>query len=124
MSVTLRNLGPRDLATKMFDGERSITAKFDQTFYGLTATQGGIEVSSPGIGAETAIVAVRPGLLKRGESWSLRAVTSGPVDVAVDAPLIDTDVRAVSPADGGDAAITLRVSALGVTAEVPLRRRS
>lgn len=124
VSVTLRNSGPRDVATKMFDGERSITAKFDQTFYGLTATQGGIEVASPGIGAEAAIVAVRPGLLKRGESWSFSAVTSGPVDVAVDAPLIDTDVRAVSPDDGSGATITLRVSAFGVTAEVPLRRRT
>lgn len=108
VSVTLRNSGPRDVATKMFDGDRSITAKFDQTFYGLTATQGGIEVTSPGIGAEAAIVAVRPGLLKRGESWSFSAVTSGPVDVAVDAPLIDTDVRAVSPAAGSGATITLR----------------
>lgn len=124
VSVTLRNSGPRDVATKMFDGERSITAKFDQTFYGLTATQGGIGVTSPGIGAEAAIVAVRPGLLKRGESWSFSAVTSGPVDVSVDAPLIDTDVRAVSPAAGSGATITLRVSAFGVTAEVPLRRRT
>lgn len=124
VSVTLRNTGPRDVATKMFDGERAITAKFDQTFYGLTATQGGIEVTSPGIGAEAAVVAVRPGILKRGESWSFSAVTSGPVDVGVDAPLIDTDVRAVSPAEGSGATITLRVSAFGVTAEVPLRRRT
>lgn len=36
-----------------------------------------------GIGAEAAIVAVRPGFLKRGESWSFSAVTSGPVDAAV-----------------------------------------
>lgn len=114
VSVTLRNSGPRDVATKMFDGGRSITAKFDQTFYGLTATQGGIEVTSPGIGAEAAIVAVRPGLLKRGESSSFSAVTSGPVDVAVDAPLIDTDVRAVSPAADSGATITLRVSAFGL----------
>lgn len=109
VSVTLRNSGPRDVATKMFDGERSITAKFDQTFYGLTATQGGVKVMSPGIGAGAgAIVAVLPGLLKRGESWSFSAVTSGPVDVTVDAPLIDTDVRAVKPADGSGATITLR----------------
>lgn len=122
VSVTLRNTGPRDVATKMFDGERAITAKFNQTFYGMTATRGGIKVASPGIGAEGAIVAVRPGLLKRGESWSFSAVTSGPVDVDVDAPLIDTDVRAVSPADGSGAAITLKMSSFGVTAELPLRR--
>ena len=64
-----------------------------------------------------------PGLLKRGESWAFSAVTSGPVDVTVDAPLIDTDVCAVEPVDGSGATITLRVSAFGVTAEVPLRRR-
>ena len=124
VSVTLRNSGPRDVATQMFDGERPIRAKFDQTFYGLTSTKGNFKVTPPGIGAEAgAIVSVSPGLLKRGESWAFSAVTSGPVDVTVDAPLIDTDVCAVEPVDGSGATITLRVSAFGVTAEVPLRRR-
>ena len=46
MSVTLRNSGPRDVATQMFDGERSITAKFDQTFYGLTSAKGNFKAYS------------------------------------------------------------------------------
>ncbi|MBD2764458.1 hypothetical protein IEE91_04445 [Kocuria sp. cx-455] len=123
VSVTLRNVGPRDVATKMFDGGRSITVKFDHTFYGITATQGDFEITSPGIGAkEGAIVSMSPGLLKRGESWSFSAVTSGPVDVTVDTPLIDTDVRAVERAEDSSSMITLKVSAFGVTAEIPLRR--
>lgn len=126
VSVTLRNSGPRDLASGMFDGGRSITVKFDQTFYGLTAVHGGIETRSPAIGASAvdAVVFVQPALLKRGESWSFSAVTTGPVDVTVDAPLIDTDVQVVAPPEEGRMAITLHVSALGLMAEVPLRRKS
>jgi hypothetical protein len=99
VSVMFRNSGPRDLTSEMFDGGRSITVKFDQIFYGLTAVQGGIKTKSPaiGVGADHAVVSVQPGLLKRGESWSFSAVTIGPVDVTVDAPLIDTDVRAAPP---------------------------
>lgn len=126
VSVTFRNSGPRDLASEMFDGGRSITVKFDQIFYGLTAVQGGIKTQSPaiGIGAEDAVVSVHPGLLKRGESWSFSAVTTGPVDVTVDSPLIDTDIRAVAPTEGGRSAITLHVSVFGITADIPLRRES
>lgn len=125
VSVTLRNSGPRDLASGMFDSGRSIVVEFNQTFYGLTAIQGGIEVRSPAIGAVAgAAVSVLPGLLKRGESWSFSAVTTGPVEVTVDAPLIDTDVRTVVPVEESRTAITLRVSAFGITAEVPLRPSS
>ncbi|AMY54369.1 hypothetical protein [Rhodococcoides fascians] len=124
--VTLRNSGPRDLASGMFDNGRSITVKFDQTFYGLTAVNGGVQTISPGIGARAneAIVCVKPALLKRGSSWSFSAVTTGPVEVNVDAPLIDTDVRAVASNNRGGTEITLRLSVLGITAEVPLRRGS
>jgi hypothetical protein len=126
VSVTLRNSGPRDLASEMFDGGRSVTVKFDQTLYGLTAVQGGINTRSPAIGTSGsgATVVVQPGLLKRGESWSFSAVTNGPVIVTVDAPLIDTDVRAVAPAEGSRTVITLRLSVFGISAEVPLRRTS
>lgn len=126
VSVTLRNIGPRDLASGMFDGGRPIRVKFDQSFYGLTAVDGGVDTLSPGVGAsgDSAVVLVRPGLLKRGELWSFSAVTTGPVNATVDAPLIDTDVRAVPPADEGRAAIALRLTAFGITAEVPFRGRA
>lgn len=125
VSVTLHNSGPRDVTSGMFDGGRSLTVEFDQTFYGLTAVQGGIEVRSPAIGAGAgAVVSVLPGLLKRGESWSFSAVTTGPLEVTVDAPLIDTDLRTVAPVKESHTTVTLRVSAFGITAEVPLRRRS
>ncbi|MGP5610030.1 hypothetical protein ACTXON_03915 [Brachybacterium alimentarium] len=123
VTVTFRNSGPRDLASDMFDNGRSIAVRFDQTFYGLTAVNGGVQTNSPAVGAraDEAIVFVRPALLKRGSSWSFSAVTTGPVEVNVDAPLIDTDVRATAPANDGGTEITLRLSALGMTAEVPLR---
>ncbi|WP_456283480.1 hypothetical protein [Microbacterium sp. JZ101] len=126
VTVMLRNSGPRDLASGMFDNGRSIAVKFDQTFYGLTAVNGGVQTISPGIGtrADEAVVRVKPALLKRGSSWSFSAVTTGPVEVDVDAPLIDTDVRAIASDNRGGAEITLRLSVLGITAEVPLRRGS
>lgn len=123
VTVTFWNSGPRDLASDMFDNGRSIAVRFDQTFYGLTAVNGGVQTRSPAVGAraDEAIVFVRPALLKRGSSWSFSAVTTGPVEVNVDAPLIDTDVRATAPSDASGTEITLRLSALGMTAEVPLR---
>lgn len=126
VTVMLRNSGPRDLASGMFDNGRSITVKFDQTFYGLTAVNGGVQTISPGIGsrADEAVVRVKPALLKRGSSWSFSAVTTGPVEVEVDAPLIDTDVRAIASNNRGGAEIMLRLSVRGITAEVPLRRGS
>ncbi|MDR7172220.1 hypothetical protein J2W56_005981 [Nocardia kruczakiae] len=125
VSVTFRNLGPRDLASEMFDSGRPITVKFDQVFYGLTAVHGGIKTSSPAIGASSddAVVYVEPGLLKRGESWAFSAVTTGPVQVTIDAPLVDTDVRHSVPVTEDRAEVTLRLSVMGITAEVPLRWR-
>lgn len=124
VTVIFRNSGPRDLASSMFDNGRHITVRFDQTFYGLTAVNGGVQTISPAVGssADEAIVRVRPALLKRGSSWSFSAVTTGPVEVNVDAPLVDTDVRAIPSAKEGDTEITLRLSVFGITAEVPLRR--
>jgi hypothetical protein len=125
VSVALRNTWPRDIATGTFVAGRSIAVRFNQTFFGLTGTEGGIDAVFPAIGAsgEDAVVNIRPGLLKREQAWSFSAVTTGPVDVAVDAPLIDTDVReATSTLDRPE--ITLRVSMLGISAEMPLRLRS
>lgn len=124
VTVALRNTGPRDLASGMFDNGRSIAVRFDQTFYGLTAANGGVQAIAPAVGAsaDQAIVSVGPALLKRGTSWSFSAVTTGPVGVNVDAPLIDTDVRAIASANEGGTELTLRLSVLGITAEVPLRR--
>lgn len=125
VSVTFRNSGPRDITSGMFGNGRSIAVRFDQVFYGLTAVQGGFKVDSPAIGTRAgAAVSVLPGLLKRGESWSFNAVTTGPLEVTVDAPLVDTDVRTVAPVEESRTAVTLRVSAFGITAEVPLRRSS
>lgn len=125
VSVTFYNSGPRDLSSETFDGGRPIAVKFDQTFYGLTAVDGGVKTVSPAIGtrADDAVVYVNPGLLKRGESWTFSAVTTGPVQVSVEAPLVDTDVRHdVAPGrDRPD--VTLRLSVMGISAEVPLRRR-
>jgi hypothetical protein len=45
VSVTFRNTGPRDIGTTMFDNGRSISVRFDQTFYGLTHSFGQVSIS-------------------------------------------------------------------------------
>jgi hypothetical protein len=126
VTVSLHNSGPRDIATETFDGQRPITVRFDQTFYGLTAVHGGIKAISPAIGARSddALVYVTPGLLKRGMSWAFSAVTTGPVRVSVDVPLIDTDVREAPVEGEARSKISVGLSVMGVTAEVPLRGKS
>jgi hypothetical protein len=121
VSVTLRNTGPRDISTATFDNDRPMSVRFNQTFYGLTAVRGGAHTVSPAVGTppEDAIVQLKPLLLKRGEAWSFSAVLSGPVEVSIDAPLIDTEVGQVIPEDDRPE-ITVKLSALGVSAEVPL----
>jgi hypothetical protein len=106
VTVTLRNTGPRDIATATFDDGKSIAVRFNQTFYGLTKTQGGMRIMSVPIGtpATDAVVQLQPALLKRGEEWSFSAVLSGPVEMSVTAPLIDTDVTRADP-EGDDRAI-------------------
>lgn len=121
VSVSLRNTGPRDVSSEMFDGGRAIAIGFDQTFYGLTETKGSpLTVAAPvGAPAGPALVQLGPGLLKRGERWTFSAVTTGPVEVAIDAPLVDTHLRYESPDEGR--AITVRMSVLGLSVEVPIR---
>lgn len=126
VSVSLRNIGPRDLSTQTFDSGRPVAVRFDNTFYGLTQVDGGVEVQAPSIGTsgEAAVVSLKPGLLKRGQAWSFSAITTGPVQVTVDAPLIDTDIREPTLLTGTRPEITVRVSLLGFSAEMPLRRRT
>jgi len=121
VSISLRNTGPRDISSEMFDGGRSISIGFDQTFYGLTETKGGLPTVAAPVGtpAGPALIRLGPGLLKRGERWTFSAVTTGPVEVAIDAPLVDTNVRYESPDEGR--AITVRMSVLGLSVEVPIR---
>jgi hypothetical protein len=122
VTVVLKNAGPRDLASAHFDAGRPVAVRFDRPFYGVTHVNGHPRLCSAGIGASGDEAAVRfeASLLKRGHFWSFSAVVEGAAEVTVDAPLIDTDIRNVESPAG--AALTVRVSLLGVSVEVPLRR--
>lgn len=125
VSVTLRNTGPRDIASATFNDGCPISIRFNQTFYGLTNVQGGVRTLSPAIGtpASDAVVHLHPGLLKRDEEWSFSAVLTGPVEVSVSAPLIDTDVAHVVPeSERPELMVTFYLPF--VSAEVPLRQRT
>jgi hypothetical protein len=127
VSVTLRNTGPRDIASAAFDESQPISIRFNQTFYGLTNSQCGVRTISPAIGtpASEAVVQVQPGLLKRGEEWSFSAVLTGPVEVSINAPLIDTDVtHVVADSDSEIPEITVRFALPFASVEMPLRRRA
>ncbi|MDT0353635.1 hypothetical protein [Pseudonocardia charpentierae] len=124
VTVEIRNSGPRDLSSDMFDRGESIAIKFDQVFYGLTSSHGGVRTASPAIGTRPpeAIVFVRPALLKRREAWTFNAVTSGPVNVAIEAPLVDTDVVEARPESIGEngSDVVLTFSMFGLSIEYPL----
>ncbi|GAA3548896.1 hypothetical protein GCM10022235_15650 [Kribbella ginsengisoli] len=125
VSVTLENVGPRDIPSSAFDGGRPIYVAFDQTFYGLTSTSGGVRTLSPAIGtrAADAVVELAPGLLKCGEVWSFSAVLSGPVKVSVKSPLIDTDLQRPDRSNDASGAV-LSIGFLGLSADIPIRRRT
>ena len=72
--------------------------------------------------AGDAVGELQPGLLKRGDKWSFSAVLSGPVEVSIKAPLVDTDVTQVVP-ESARADVTVRFALPFVSAEVPLRFR-
>jgi hypothetical protein len=116
VTVTITNVGPRDLASGMFDRDRPMEVRFNQTFYGLTSVQGGVRAISPAVGASAAdaTIELAPGLLKKGDAWAISAVLSGLVEVDLYAPLIDTDIRQVLPHASGSSEITVSISALGL----------
>jgi hypothetical protein len=125
VSVTLRNTGPRDVPSAAFDDGRPISISFNQTFYGLTGVRGGARTVSPALGspAKEAIVRLEPGLLKRGEEWSFSAVLTGPVEVSITSPLVDTDItHVIAESDAEPSDITVRISLPFVSAEVPIKR--
>jgi hypothetical protein len=97
VTIGLRNTGPRDVTAAMFHDGEAISLTFNQTFYGLTQVKGNVKAHSRAIGTPAAESAInlQPALLKRGDEWSVSAVLSGPVEVKVDAPLVDTDVKQV-----------------------------
>ncbi|SEA68026.1 hypothetical protein [Leifsonia sp. 21MFCrub1.1] len=123
VTVALTNSGPRDLTSAHFDGAKPIVISFDKMFYGVTETAGNPQISSPGVGAAgaEATVLLGPALLKRGTSWSFTAVVDGPAEVAIDAPLIDTDIKRVEGQPGN--AMKVVMSILGNASELTILSR-
>jgi len=123
VTVELTNTGPKDIPSSAFDSSRSIAVSFGQIFYGLTGSTGGVQLVAPAIGASAkeAIVHLRPLLLKQGRTWSFTVIVSGAPDLAIDSPLIDTDIHVVSREEGSE--IRVRLSFFGVSAEIPVKLR-
>lgn len=123
VTVVLRNSGPKDISSSMFDSGMPITVSFDSTFYGVTAVHGGIKLISSGVGAmpPNSTIGVSPGLLRRKSEWSFSAVVTGPVEVGIESTLIDTDLIEEVPAVDSD--VKVAFSFAGVSAEFPLRQR-
>ena len=100
VTVVIANTGPRDLSSSSFDDGRPIRIHLGATFYGVTKSSGSPKIAEPGIGADSdlAFIEILPKLLKRQESWLFSVIVSGLPSVQVEAPLIDTDVRAADVA--------------------------
>lgn len=123
VTIVLRNSGPKDISSSMFDSGRPTVVSFDTTFYGVTSSHGGVELISHGIGATPpdSTIGIAPGLLRRKSEWSFSTVVTGPVEVAIESTLIDTDLIEEVPAVDSDVKVSF--SFAGVTAEFPLRQR-
>lgn len=125
VTVALVNTGSKDVPSSAFDGSRPIDISFGQMFYGVTSLTGGVQLTFPAVGtpAKDAVIHLRPHLLKRREAWSFTAVLGGSPKLSIESPLVDTDVR-MSAKAGEATEITVRLSVLGVSAEIPLKVHS
>lgn len=123
VTVVFRNSGPKDISSSMFDSGKPTVVSFDTTFYGVTSVQGGVNLVSRAIGATPpdSIVEIAPGLLRRKAEWSFSAVVTGPVEVAIESTLIDTDL--IEEVASVESDVKVSFSFGGVRAEFPLRQR-
>jgi hypothetical protein len=96
LTISLTNIGPKDIATAMFDSGRPIRIQLGGRLYGVTSTQGGVLLSGfpSKESGDVDTINVLPSLLPRGAAWSFSAVVSGTPSVEFDWSLIDTDYRA------------------------------
>jgi hypothetical protein len=89
--LSLKNVGPVDVATAHFDAGKPLTVRLHCTMYSVTSTSHAAATESPAVGAE-AIVKLRPTLLPRGHEWVVEAVVGGALRPEVASTLIDTDI--------------------------------
>lgn len=123
VTISLRNSGPKDISSSMFDSGKPTVVSFDTTFYGVTSVHGGVKLTSSAIGTTPpdSTIGIKPGLLRRRSEWSFSAVVTGPVVVSIDSTIIDTDLIEEVPAV--DSAVKVLFSFAGLGVEIPLRQR-
>lgn len=90
VAIHVKNIGPSDIGSQQFDGDRSLKIKLNCTMYGLTSNSHPSSSASTGI-ADQGVLELRPQLLRRGEEWTTEAVVEGEANPELDNPLIDTD---------------------------------
>lgn len=95
LTISLTNIGPKDIASAMFDAGRPIRIRLGGRLYGVTSTEGGVLLSgTPNThSGYVDTIDVLPSLLPRGKAWLFSAVVSGTPSVEFDWSLIDTDYR-------------------------------
>ena len=100
VTLDLRNSGPKDTSSSMFDSGRSIARSFDSNFYGVTTNNGGVKLISAAVESKPhhASIRVSPGLLRRRSEWSFSALVMGPAETEIESTLIDTDLIEEIPA--------------------------
>jgi hypothetical protein len=95
LTISLTNIGSKDIASAMFDSGRPIRIRLGGRLYGVTSTEGGVLLNGfPNKqSGHVDAINVLPNLLPRGAAWSFSAVVSGTPSVEFDWSLIDTDYR-------------------------------
>lgn len=112
VALTLRNVGPSDLATQHFDAGKPIRVELGCTrFWAVTRSTHPRATRMPSVGYDGGWIELRPLLLRRGEEWTVDAVVEGDVAPTLTSPLIDTDVVAEKSRTG----VSREVSAIEST---------
>lgn len=91
VSIRLRNVGPKDVATRDFDAGASFRVELNCTMFGVIGSSHPPNTLSSSIGSD-AVVEFTPGLLQSGDEWRVDVVVEGKPAPKLRSPLIDTDI--------------------------------
>jgi len=95
VTLRVRNVGPKDVASSHFDQSRPLRIDLKAKFYGLVDAspvneRGAIEMDA--IGTDDGHVSFKPALLRRNQEWTAEVLVSGDSQPELTSSLIDTDV--------------------------------
>lgn len=120
VTISLANIGPTDISSAMFDQGRGIRVDLVNTvFYGVVSSPPPKErgsLTSQAIGSKDSCIVLGPGLLRRGQVWTVEVLVSGEPQTELTSSLINTDIVR-STEDG--LTVGMRFGSVSVRAALP-----